>query len=663
MKKAFLLILLLFAIRLAWSQEPAVQETIENLVESLGDELDENTDIQEIIDDLTWFSQNPLAINLATKEEFQRLHLLTDAQIDDLLAYRKSTGQIFSLYEMASIKGFHPELLRKIEPFISFENQPSNPKFKRPENTLFLRAGRGFTTEEGGLKDPKFEGSMERYYLRFKHVSTSIEYGMITEKDPGEAFFSGANKYGFDYAGGFLNFKTSASGSRVFVGDYRVSFGQGLVAWQGFSMGKSSETTQVFRSAQGIRSNSSTDENLFFRGIATQLKFGDFTFSPFASFRTLDASIDTIDGNRFFGAFQSSGYHRTTSEIAGKNSLNQITGGGNISFNWQSWSFGVTAVHTTFNAEMDRSDEPYNQFLWEGKRNFVTGFDWKGTVRNVFVFGEAAASANKGRAFITGLSFKPAANAEFTTVYRNINKTYFSFYSGAFTESSRANDEQGLYLGLKLFPAARWTFSTYADFFNHRWVKYTTAAPSHGAEFMAQLAFRPSRSTELYLRFFQEEKEQKVVSENNKYNQPQRINRLRLNFGHELNQNFSIKTRIETSGYSKLTEEQGFIILQDFNYKPLEKNFALNGRFSWFKTDGYNSRLYAYENDVLYAFSIPALYGKGIRTYLNFRQNFTEKLTLWLKVAATHRFSEVEGENTTEAITKSELKVQLRYQF
>jgi hypothetical protein len=95
----------------------------------------------------------------------------------------------------------------------------------------------------------------------------------------------------------------------------------------------------------------------------------------------------------------------------------------------------------------------------------------------------------------------------------------------------------------------------------------------------------------------------------------------------------------------------------------LEKNFALNGRFSWFKTDGYNSRLYAYENDVLYAFSIPALYGKGIRTYLNFRQNFTEKLTLWLKVAATHRFSEVEGENTTEAITKSELKVQLRYQF
>ena len=89
----------------------------------------------------------------------------------------------------------------------------------------------------------------------------------------------------------------------------------------------------------------------------------------------------------------------------------------------------------------------------------------------------------------------------------------------------------------------------------------------------------------------------------------------------------------------------------------------MNGRLAWFDTDGYNSRLYAYENDLLYSFSIPALYGKGIRSYLNFRQTFNESFSLWLKVAATHWISQNETEELSGSKTNSELKVQLRYQF
>jgi hypothetical protein len=564
---------------------------------------------------------------------------------------------------MAAIDGFNPEVLQKLEPFINFELQENQHKGKRSDNDLFVRSTRAFTSAEGGVKNPAYEGSMERYYLRFKHTSTDLEYGMVAEKDPGEAFFTGANKYGFDYAGAYSNFSIGSSGQRVFVGDYHVSFGQGLVASQGFSMGKSSETTQIFRSAQGIRSSSSTDENQFFRGFASRLKFGQFTFMPFFSFRSLDANIDTIDGKPYFGAFQTSGYHRTGSEIAGKNSLNQLVGGGYASFSYRRWSVGCTAVFTRFNAEMNRSDEPSNQFLWEGKENFVAGIDWKVSVKNIFFFGEAGVSANQGKALLTGIMLKPASNAEFTVVYRNINKTYFSFFSNAFTESSRVNDEHALYLGFKLFPAPRWTFRGYTDFFEHHWVKYTTAAPSNGAEFFAQLSFAPSKKTDIYLRFFQEEKEQKVTAKNSKYNEPQVINRFRLNFSRDINENISVKSRVELSLYSKLGNEKGILIYQDLNYKPVGKRFSINGRLAWFDTDGYNSRLYAYENDLLYSFSIPALYGKGIRTYLNFRQTVNEKLTIWLKFAATRKFSQTGTEEPEDLATRSELKIQLRYQF
>lgn len=656
------IILILFVVA-AQAQNPEVQQTLEDIMESLGSEPDENADFQEILDDLNYLGQHPLSVNSATKEEFQRLHFLADIQIDDLIAFRIKTGKIYSLYEMAAIEGFNPVLLYKLEPFISFDIQENMHKSKKSDNDLFVRSTRAFSDAEGGVGNPNYEGAMERYYLRFKHTSSDYEYGMVAEKDPGEAFFAGSNKYRFDYAGGYGNFRIGSTGHRLYVGDYHVNFGQGLVAWHGFSMGKSSETTQIFRSGQGIRSSSSTDENQFFRGIASQLKFGQFAFIPFVSFRTLDANIDTVEGNSFFGAFQTSGYHRTTSEIAGKNALRQMVGGAHASYSYRRWSVGFTSVYTRFDTEMNRSDEPSNQFLWEGKENFVSGCSWKGSIRNVFIFGEAAASANNGKALLTGIMLKPASNAEFTAVYRNINKTYFSFFSNAFIESSRTNDEHGLYFGFKFFPAPRWTFRTYADFFEHRWIKYTTAAPSKGTELFAQVSYAPSKKMDIYLRFFQEEKEQKVTSGNLMYNQPQRINRLRLHFAREINENFSIKTRIERSLYSKLNDENGILVYLDLNYKPPRKRFSLNGRFAWFDTEGYNSRMYAYENDLLYAFSIPALYGKGIRTYLNFRQTLTENLTLWLKFAATHKFPQTATEESEDLSTKSEFKIQLRYQF
>lgn len=665
MKISYLIIGTLFVVTasMVQAQDPEVQQTLEDLMESMGQEPDETIDFQEILDDLTYLGQHPLVINSASREELQQLHFLSDVQIEDLIAFRNKTGQIYSLYEMAVIEGFNPNLLQKLEPFLNFEIQATLPKYKKSDNDVIGRSTRAFSDSETGVQNQNYEGSMERYYVRFKHTSHNLEYGMVAEKDPGEAFFAGSNQYRFDYAGAYGNFRFGSSRQRLFIGDYRVNFGQGLVSNQGFSMGKSSETTQIFHSGQGIRSSSSTEENQFFRGIAGQLKLGSLTFMPFISLRTLDAHIDTIEGNPYFGAFQTSGYHRTSSELAGKNALQQMVGGGYAGFSYRRWSIGFTGVFTRFNAEMNRSADPGNQFLWEGKENFVGGFDWKGSVRNIFFFGEAAASAQHGKALLTGILLKPVSNGEFSAVYRNINKTYFSFFSNAFTESTHTNDEHSMYLGFKFFPAPHWTIRSYADFFEYRWIKYTTAGPSNGIELFAQLTYSPSERTELYLRFFQEEKESKVVLENFKYDEYQQINRLRLNYSQKVNENFSLKSRIEWTLYSKLKDEQGMMVYQDLIYKPLGRRFSMNGRLAWFSTDGYNSRMYAYENDLLYSFSIPALYGKGIRTYLNWKQTFSDHFSLWLKVAATHRVLPTETEESVEPETTSELKVQLRYQF
>ena len=659
MKRILLLIWILGMAAFSNAQNPVINQVTEDLLESLGENMSDDSDIQEILDDLEVFRQNPLKINLASEDDLMRLHLLSEIQIKNLIAYREKTGAIYSLFELVAVDGFTPDVLQKLEPFISFDIQEVQSRRKWASTDLLARSTRASNSSD----QSKYEGSPERIYFRVKHVSTRMDFGVVAEKDPGEAFFRQSNKHGFDYTSAFANFGLGRKKNRIFVGDYHVRFGQGLVAWQGFSMGKSAETTQAFRSGQGVKSYSSTDENQFFRGVAGQFTYRNFTFYPFLSRHKLDASTDTLGGESYFGAFQTSGYHRTGSEIAGENTLEQIVGGGHVAYSHNQWSVGLTTVYTRFNAIMDRSDEPYNQFLPEGKDNAVAGFDWRGSFRKMFFFGEAAIGKNSGKALLTGVMMKPASNAELSLVYRNINKTYFSFFSNAFTESSRTNDEHGLYLGLKVFPAPKWILWAYADFFRHQWLKYTTAAPSAGTEFFALVSYTPTRETNFYLRFFQEEKEQRLITENLRYNEQQLINRLRLNFTHALNEQVSLKSRVEFSFYSKQGNERGVLVYQDVAFKPLQKSFSMNGRLAWFSTDGYNSRLYAYENDLLYSFSVPALYGNGFRAYLNFQQKLGSKFTLWLKCAATHQSARNSDETNVDSSTKSELKLQIRYQF
>ena len=96
------------------------------------------------------------------------------------------------------------------------------------------------------------------------------------------------------------------------------------------------------------------------------------------------------------------------------------------------------------------------------------------------------------------------------------------------------------------------------------------------------------------------------------------------------------------------------------------KKYSANVRLQYFETDGYDSRLYAYENDVLYAVSLPAYSGKGFRTYAIARYGINRNLDLWVRYART-QLSNVNtigsGTDQINAPHRSEVKAQIRYQF
>jgi hypothetical protein len=89
-------------------------------------------------------------------------------------------------------------------------------------------------------------------------------------------------------------------------------------------------------------------------------------------------------------------------------------------------------------------------------------------------------------------------------------------------------------------------------------------------------------------------------------------------------------------------------------------------RLQYFETDSYDSRIYAYENDVLYSYSIPPFSDKGFRYYVTFNYDLTKKISFWLRWAQTiYKDRKTVGSGLDEILgnKRSDLKIQARYVF
>ncbi|GAB1374144.1 hypothetical protein MASR1M46_10260 [Bacteroidales bacterium] len=91
-----------------------------------------------------------------------------------------------------------------------------------------------------------------------------------------------------------------------------------------------------------------------------------------------------------------------------------------------------------------------------------------------------------------------------------------------------------------------------------------------------------------------------------------------------------------------------------------------SARISFFNTPEWDNRVYAYERDMLYGFSIPALYGQGFRCYINMHFRVFKWMDIWLKGSMWHyldRESTGEGPSKMEGPSSVEIKGEVRFRF
>ena len=673
LKHAALFLVTAFPI-FVWAQKTESVVQLETIIESIVEELGEETDATLIMEDLEGFASNPLNVNNASRENLSRLHFLDDIQIQKLLDYLKEFGPALSIYELNTIDGFTPELLMKMEPFIWFGPVEEEPKsvpemLKYGRHELLARTlgtvqkPEGYEERDDGATP--YEGNRARYYTRYRFQSgNNISAGITAEKDPGEAFFSGSNKNGFDFYSGHLSLKISPVIENITVGDFVVRNGQGLVLWQGFSTGKSLNTLNISKTNQGVRPYTSTDENQFFRGVSTTLRLGDARVSIFYSQKNSDGNLAFSDSTgNYFTSLQTSGYHRTQSEIEDKKSVNDLNAGAIAAWQFQNLKIGATFLYRQFNMPFIRSEQLYNRFRFSGKENLVAGADYLYSKGKYQLFGEAAISKSKGKALLQGATAHLHDRIQLSALFRHFDKNYHAIWANSLSEGSAVANETGLYFGTRILPVKFVTLSAYSDFYRSDWINFTTTGPSKGWEVFTQADFRFSQKVQFYIRYKNEEKEQKFRVNEKYEDHPEQFRKSRLHFQYNPSEVVTFKTRLEHVFYKGLETENGWMVFQDVQVAPAQIPLNLSARLAYFNTESYNSRIYAYENDLLYTFAVPAFFGKGFRTYLNLKYKISERAEIWFKLANTLQSgaeSISSGYNEIAGNQKTEVKLQLR---
>lgn len=595
--------------------ELIIQDIYETALEN-----DVDVDLETLEQELQTLREQPINLNDATEKQLQQLPFLSQEQIDAILLYAYQR-EIHSLYELQLIPSLKSYDIRNMLPFVYIGPRSTEQTiywredFHNAKHKLTLRA------DARNLESKEYDP----FFLSIKYLcdANHVQFGCAMERDPGEPWWN-TKTYGFDYYGGFVQFnQLSRHLTKWIIGDYRATFGLGLVLGSPTFIG-GKQVAVAGRQREGITRHLSTQEYNFYRGTAATLSWSNIELTALYSARRVDANLRD---DATFPSVQTTGYHRTDSEIAHKQAVWQHTVAMNLSAHYKQVKFGLTLKETLFNHRLVPDTNYYNANYFQGKEQFAAGLNYRWSRQRFSLFGEVATAQNRrwGFANITGFRLAPINDLVFSAIYRYYSPTYDVFNANAFGESSRNNDEHGIYLGAEVSLVARWRFSAYTDVFSFRYPKYGIKTPSTGVEALLQADFATSEELQMQWRARVKEKADRTRAYLRYYLDWQRSG-------------WRLRTQLEGS-IAKEEEEPkptfGVMLAEDCSYQFQRVPILLQLRLQAFYAPDYQNRFYTYENDVLYAFSIPAVYGIGARYYLNLRYKINHHWAIYCKVSQT----------------------------
>lgn len=628
------------------STKTEVEKQLEKAFEELDTEESGLTGEQltQFLEDL---AANPIDINSAGVSELLQVPgfnlLIARAVID----YRKAKP-FETISEIQKVRGVGAATFQRMRPYITIggfnervRNFYTNPGYWLSGNKLEIlsRYQQNIEEQEGFIRPDSsggYIGNPVKYYQRFRMQSDHLSLNLTQEKDAGEQL-NGLTD--FDYNSWHLALTNNGNLRSLVIGDYSLSFAQGLVIWTGGAFGKGREVTgTISKNERGLRAYGSAQETDFFRGIAAT--YGDqIEVTAFYSDRPRTASVIEGDTTRFPS---SSGFHRTQSELERRNNIDQQTVGGRIKADTPLGLIGITGYVTEFSSYIANGTSLSDLYEFEGTSNSVFGVDYRGLVGNSLVFGEVARSANGGIGGVAGIETPVGFSTDLSLLYRTYQKDFQSFMGTGFGETSGdPNNEAGLYLGISHRLQNGYVISGYVDQYRFEAPRSGATQSTEGYDVLGLIEGTIVDNLDAYILIRNEIKDDEYIIQTESGREQRILGKekrasVRLQTEYQLNRRVRLRSRGELVRYQSPGEEweTGFLIYQDIRL-GLSSKLQLDARVTLFDTDSFDTRVYQFENDLLYVLSNVALSGRGERLYGVLKFEASDSIEFWLKYSVT----------------------------
>ena len=565
-------------------QSVVMEAAIEDVLEDIYHQLSEDDEIlqEDVQEQLMNIAANPIDLNHTNADELAELMFLSDEQIDAILMYQYEYG-FKEIYELQLIDCLRDYEIRNLLPFVSVDSLEvqefrSSGGKKMYFREVFHYAKHEMTLRMDARNIEDFEGDPMYGKLRYRfNYKNRVQAGVsILRRQGDEAIRQEGDRW--DY-GGYIQLKDIGPMKTVVAGNYQASFGYGLVVGSPFKRGKSAYIQSTATTDEGLKKYSSVGDSYnYFHGVGATARVSRWA-----------------DVSAFYSLHK--GKEDAWNHVVGVNATGR----------WNRLKVGVTAVETI--------EQPTPAPSLKGRENYVgaMGVNARWNMGKVDIWGEVATShGNKwGVGVITGVRYRPISDVNLLAIYRYYSPEFDNVYANSLCSWSGMKDEHGGYLGLEYNRLRNWQLSAFGDVWKT------------GFETMAQADFIPQKDYRMHTRFRVKRKDEKDTYS------------LRWNMVYEFGQ-WKMKTQADGNMVqAKGAWTYGWSVLQDVEYRFSKVPIVLQLRAQAFDAREWNNRIYIYENDVLYAYAIPFVYGLGGRFWLNARYKINDTFSLYLRVSET----------------------------
>lgn len=591
---------------------------------------------------------SPVKINSASSARLEALPLFTPFMALSVKDYIKDFGEILSLYELAAVPGFDLRIALMLSPLLDFSpDNLSNGKgffqsFSGGRSQFLTRGSASLERQKGYTpvsaeewaenSDSRYLYPPGRLYAQYKYtVPGRFKFALTTERDGGEQIG--------DYIGAAIQVDNTGILQTFVAGDFTARFGQGLVVWNSGSLFSSPAASTFAKSGSGLAAYTSTDENLSFRGAGASIRKGRAQISLFFSSRERDARI----ANGGYTSLLNTGLHNTTTTLSRRRSLGITAAGGNLTLSGEHVRGGLSFSLYKFSHPYTGRDS----LLLERQRRFgnlggnlgADLFFMKGSTR---YFSEVATDLAGSLAALGGFIFASSSGLTLYGLARSYSGEYISPFGGAVSVSGRMRGEHGANLSAGFLTSSGNIYTLWCE-----WL-YGKGSPRWGTE--ALFRWREFSTFSV-----------KAASREGGIS-------VRAHANLRSSARMSLIARVEASvaDTGRDTLGAGWLLYAESLFRSKSGRVDCSARAGFFDTPHWNLRIYSYERDVLYGYSVPVFYGRGMRWYLNMHAELFRGADIWLKFSRVRYFDRDktgEGLDQMPGPSSTELKAELRFRF